>query len=122
MKKLALTTSTAAALLVLTALARCGDDKDLRAIINKGLEASGGEAKLAKFTAQTLKGGGKFFGLGEAIDFTVDITFQGDKQFRFGVNLQIMGQDVKVGAVVNGDKGWEKLNDDVKDMPAEELA
>jgi hypothetical protein len=122
MKKLVLATCTAAVLLVLTNLARSGGDKEPRAIINKALEVQGGEARLAKFAGQTMKGTGKFFALGEPIDYSVEITVGRDNQLRFAVDLKIMDQSVKVEAGVSGDKGWEKLNDDVKDMPAEEVA
>jgi len=122
MKRLALAPCVAAMLLTLTTFARSGDDKEPRAIINKGLDVQGGEAKLAKFTATTMKGTGKFFGLGEPIDFGLEIIVQRNKQLRFAVDLKVMDQSLKIEAGVNGDKGWEKLNDDVKDMPAEEVA
>ncbi|MCI0637805.1 MAG: hypothetical protein L0Y72_28805 [Gemmataceae bacterium] len=110
------------ALLVLVNAGRSGEDKDLRGIIDKALAAHGGEANLAKFKAQSVKGAGKFYGLGEAIDFNIEVIAQDDKQFRFAIDLKIMGADLKVIAVVNGDKGWEKVNDDVKEMSAEEVA
>ena len=52
MKRLVLATGVLAVLLVLANSGRSGDDKDLRAVIDKALEAHGGEAKLAKFKAQ----------------------------------------------------------------------
>jgi hypothetical protein len=122
MKRLALATCTLGVLLVLANLGRSGEDKDLGAIINKALDAHGGEAKLAKYPAQTLKGAGKSYALGEAIDFTVEATSQADRNLRFAVDLKIMDQDVKIGAGVSGAKGWVKVNDDVKEMPADELA
>src|SRR5262245_1285202 len=109
------------ALLVLAGFGRSGEDKDLRAIIDKALQAHGGEANLARLPAQTLKGAGKFYGLGEAVDYTLEIASQ-EKQFRFSLDMTVMNFDLKVIAVVNGDKGWEKVNDDVKEMPADELA
>jgi hypothetical protein len=121
MKRLTLGTCVLGALLVLANFGRSGEEKDLRAIIDKALEANGGADKLAKYPAHTSKANGKFYGMGEAIDFTMEIAVQ-EKQFRFGMDMRIMGFDLKVIAVVNGDKGWGKVNDDVKDMPADELA
>lgn len=112
----------AGAFLVLAGFGQSGEEKNLRAAIDKAIAVSGGEATLAKFAAQTMKGAGKFHGLGEAIDYTFDIATQKDKQFRFGMDMRVMNFDVKIIIVVNGDKGWEKINNDVKVMPADELA
>jgi len=121
MKRLVLATGALGALLILAAFGRSGEDKDLRAIIDKAIAAHGGEANLAKFPALTLKGTGKYYGMGEAIDYTVEIASQA-RQFRFSLDMTVMNFDLKVIAIVNGDKGWEKVNDDVKEMPADELA
>jgi len=121
MKRLVWATGVLAVLLVAADFSRSGDDKDLRAIIDKAIEAHGGEAVLAKFPARTLKGAGKFYGLGEPIDFALEIA-SFDKKFRFGMEMTVMNFDLKIVAVVNGDKGWEKVNDDVKEIAADELA
>src|SRR5262245_38646690 len=121
MKRLVLATGALGALLVLADFGRSGEDKDLRAIIDKAIAAHGGEAKLAKFPAQTLKGAGKYYGMGEAIDYTLEIASQ-DKKFRFGMDMKVMNFDLKIIVVVSGDKGWEKVNDDVKDIAADEMA
>jgi len=121
MKRLVLATCALCALLVLADFGRSSTDKDLRALIDKAVAAHGGEAKLAKFPAQTLKGAGKFYGLGEAIDCNLEIASQ-DKKFRFGLDMKVTNFDLKITVVVNGDKGWEKVNDDVKDIAADELA
>jgi hypothetical protein len=122
MKRTLLATSALGALLVLANFGQSGEEKELRAVIDKALAAHGGEAKLTKFAAQTAKGAGKFYGLGEAIDYTVEIAIQKEKQFRFGMDMRIMNFDVKIIIVVNGDKGWEKINDEVKEIAADELA
>ena len=121
MKRLLLATCALAALVVAADFGRSGEDKDVRAIIDKAIEAQGGEAVLAKFPARTLKGTGKFYGLGEPIDFSMELAGF-DKKFRFGMEMTVMNFDLKIVVVVNGAKGWEKVNDDVKDIPADELA
>jgi hypothetical protein len=126
MKRLVLTPCAAAVLLALTTFARSGDDKEPRAIINKALEAQGGEAKLAKFGAKRMKGTGKLFALGDPIDFSLEVTVQGDKQMRIqqmhiALDLKIMDQNLRIEAGINGNKGWGKLNDTVEDLPAEEV-
>lgn len=122
MKYFAWAIGAASALLVLVNVGQSGEEKDLRAIVNKAIQFQGGEAKLAKFNAQTMKGTGKFYGLGEAVDISLDLTTQDDKQLRLGMDMTVMNLNLKIVVVVNGDKGWEKVNDDLKDMGADELA
>src|SRR5262249_50755092 len=90
-------------------------------IIDKAIEAHGGEAVLAKFPARTLTGAGKFYGLGDPIDFSLELASY-DKKFRFGMNMVVMNFDLKIVVIVNGAKGWENVNDDVKEIDADELA
>ena len=122
MKLLALASCALGTLLVLADCGRSGDAKDVRAVIDRAVEAHGGAARLAKFKVHTMKGTGKFYGAGDALDFTLAATSHGDKQFHAAIDLNIAGQDLKIVLVVDGAKGWEKINGDVKDMPADELA
>src|SRR5262249_20952669 len=103
MKRLVLATGALGALLVLADVGRSGEDRDLRAIIDKAIAAHGGEANLARFPAQTLKGTGKYHGMGEAVDYILEIASQG-KRFRFSLDMTVMNFDLKVIVVVNGDK------------------
>src|SRR5215471_3407306 len=121
MKRLVLATGALGALLVLAAHGRSGEDKNLAAIIDKAIAAHGGEANLAKYPAQTLTGTGKFYGLGEAIDYNIEIASH-DKKFRYGMDMKVMNFDLKLTIVMSGVKGWEKVNDDVKEISADELA
>ena len=121
MKRLVLATGALGALLVLAAHGRSSEDKELVAIIDKAIAAHGGEANLAKYPAQTATGTGKFYGLGEAIDFNLEVASH-DKKFRYGMDMKVMNFDLKLTIVVNGVKGWEKVNDDVKEIGADELA
>ena len=121
MKRLVLATGALGALLVLAAHGRSSEDKELVAIIDKAFAAHGGEANLAKYPAQTATGTGKFYGLGEAIDFNLEVASH-DKKFRYGMDMKVVNFDLKITIVVSGAKGWEKVNDDVKEIGADELA
>jgi hypothetical protein len=101
-----------------------GDDAAARGIVTRALEAQGGEARLAKFNAATMKGAGKFYGVGdEGIPITGDWAVQGADQMRMRASGKAMGQAFTVTTVVNGAKGWKKLNDDKADpMPRDVLA
>jgi hypothetical protein len=88
---------------------RAGDDKEMRALIAKAVKVLGGEDKLARFQAVTLKGSGTFYGLGDQA-----LPISGDWSIQFP-DKQFVRIDVKVGdatfsrtIVVNGDKGWMK--------------
>src|SRR3954468_11085065 len=69
-----------------------------------------------------LKGAGTFYGLGEGIPYTGEWQFQGQKQMRYTLEIKVMDQTLTVTQIVNGDKGWAKINDDVKDLAKDELA
>jgi outer membrane lipoprotein-sorting protein len=88
--------------------ARADDQADLRKLIDKGIQAAGGEANLAKFSAMTFKGKGKFYGMGEGIDYTGEWTVQQPDKLRFQFNS---GGNFTLVRVVNGDKIWMKIAD-----------
>lgn len=88
---------------------------DARAIIDKAIQAQGGEAKLAKFKAQTWKEKGTYYGQGNGLPYTGSYALQWPNQFR----MEIEGVFT---IVVNGDKGWVKQQNDTKEMSKEQLA
>ena len=99
-----------------------GDQADVRAIIDKAIKAQGGADKIAKYPASTFKISGTFYGLGEGIPYTGEWAVQGPKQIRFVIESKVMDVTFKFTRVVNGDKGWVKINDDVtSDMAKDEL-
>ena len=67
-----------------------------------------------------MKGAGTFYGTGAAIPYDAEWYFQGTTQSRFTV--KVTDQAFTFTEIVNGDKGWAKVNDDVKAMAAEEVA
>ena len=105
-----------------TAVTRSGDDKDLRAIIQKGIEAHGGEANIAKFESATMTGTGKFYGLGEGIPYKGVFAQSRASKMRVDMDLDVAGKELKLILVVSGDKGWLKVGEQVMEMPADEVA
>jgi hypothetical protein len=97
-------------------------EPDVRATIARAIQAKGGEANEAKYKGMTMKGAGMFYGLGEAIPYTGEWHFQGHTQSKFTLEIKVMNQVLTFTQIVNGDKGWVKFNDEVKDMSADELA
>ena len=100
------------------------DDKgEAQAVLDKAIKALGGEAHLARYKAATWKGKGKYYGLGgEGIDYTAEWAFQGGRQYRVVIDVEVMGQKFQQTVVLNGAKGWIKMNDTVMDMDKETLA
>jgi hypothetical protein len=101
-----------------------GDESAARAVIAKAIEALGGEGKIGKFNAVVMKGTGKFYGMGdEGVPFTGEWDAQGADQMRIRLEGKAMDQTFVLTKVVNGDKGWTKLNKDkASPMPRDVLA
>src|SRR5262245_2214954 len=101
-----------------------GDESAARALVDRAIEAQGGEANLAKFQAVTLKGKGKFYGTSDdGVPFTGEWATQGETHTRMRLEFTAMGQTFKYAKVISGDKGWIKLNDDnAQPMSKEVLA
>ena len=88
------------------------DEKDATAILDKAIKAMGGEEKLSKIKAYSVKTKGTLSIMGNDNDFTATRNPRRPRplsgpssQSKFGDN------DFKAVAVVNGDKGWRKFGD-----------
>ncbi len=87
-----------------------------KAIIEKAVKAYGGLEKLAKMKTTHMKTKGTIDLFG-GINFTQDATIQLPNKFREAIQMDVMGQQVNVTTVFNGEKGWIKVNDmDTMDM------
>ena len=70
-------------------LARADDDADMKALIDKAIKAHGGADKLSKHKATTTKFKGKYYGMGEGIDYTGEWNIQPPEKFRVQINFEI---------------------------------
>ena len=93
---------------------RADDAADARAIVAKAIKALGGEEKLEKFKAHTLKETGTYYGMGDGLPYTSNYAVQYPHQFR----MEIVGIFT---VVLNGDKGWMQANGETREMTADEL-
>jgi hypothetical protein len=101
---------------------RADDQAAAKEIIAKAIKAQGGEEKLAKIKAITFKDKGKYFGLGEeGIDYTSETSFSGPTKRKIAVEGEIEQEKFTMTILVNGDKGWNKTDDEVEEMEKEEL-
>jgi hypothetical protein len=102
------------ALCLLAAVGRAGADEpaDAGALLDKTLQAAGGEATLAKYPAFTLKAKGKVHEDGEDVPYTCEWSSQGLDRSRAVYEYDIGGVKSKQIQVVQGDQGWTKSDDD----------
>ena len=110
------------ALLAAVVPARADDDAKLREIVAKAIKAHGGADVLKKLPASVTKTKGKFYGLGDAIDYTGETAVQLPDRIRTEVAGKANDQEFKFLQVVNGDKGWIKFGDNTMDMSKEMIA
>src|SRR6266849_10575542 len=114
---------TAAALaLTAASTARADDKAETRAVIDKAIQATGGEEKLAKAKLVHFKGKGKFYGMGEGIDYTGEWNIQPPDKFRVQINFEVNAMKITFTMVFDGKKGWRKINDDTMEFNEDELA
>ena len=94
---------------------------EVGAIIDKSIKARGGEEKLAKLKAVTIRFKGTVQAMGMAIPFSGEVVVQGRNQTRTALDVEVNGQKITIVNVLNGDKGWNKVNDATTDMTADQL-
>lgn len=89
---------------VLAAAGVAAADEKAAAVVKKAIEAHGGADNLNKYAAT------RFTMKGEIAIMGMDAEISGDaagapNKFRMNINLTVMGQEINVRQVVNGDKG-----------------
>jgi hypothetical protein len=100
---------------------RAEDQPEARAIVEKAIKAMGRDTKAAQVKAANWKGKGKFYGLGEGIEYTGEWWVVAPDKTRVDVEIDIMGMKIKMTRAIDGDKGWTKTLDEVKDMEKDEI-
>jgi len=120
MRKLLFTASVTALVLTLTQPLKAADDP--KAIIDKGIQALGGEEKLSKVKAYSWKSKGKIkFGENES-EFTVEGIAQGLDHLHTKFSGVFMDNKIEAVAVLAGDKGWRTVMGMTMDLEGDMLA
>lgn len=88
---------------------------DARAIIDKAINALGGEARLARYKARQNKTRGLLHSLG-GVPFTQEVFYQSPNQIKEVLRAGAEGKEVTITTALNGDKGWMQA-----DGPAQPL-
>ena len=92
------------------------------AVVDKAIQALGGEAKLSTVKAFTWKAKGKISIGGNESEFTSEATIDGLSHFRQTFEGDFGGQKVKGITVVAGDKGWREFGDQGGELDKDALA
>ncbi len=98
------------------------DDKDAQAILDKAIKALGGEEKLKKVEAFTVKTKGTINFGGNESDYKGTLTARGLEHLRRESEMEINGESRTFLMIVAGDKGWMKFGDEPREMEDEALA
>ncbi|HVA49773.1 MAG TPA: hypothetical protein VNH11_25625 [Pirellulales bacterium] len=102
--------------------ARSADDNDAKALVDKAIQALGGEARLSAAKALTWKTKGKLrFGDNEN-NYTTHATMAGLDRFRQEFDGEFGGNPVKGVVVLNGGRAWRKFGDTSMELEGDALA
>src|SRR6516165_10315785 len=94
------------------------DDQDAKSILDKAIKALGGEEKLSKMEAFSMKTKGTVNFNGNENEFTSETTFKGLDHYK-----REFGNDQFHGVLVlAGDKGWRKFGDNASELEGDGLA
>jgi hypothetical protein len=103
-------------------VAALGDDKDPQAILDKAIQALGGEEKLKKAEVISWKAKGTITFGGNEMDVKTQSVSKGLSHYRRESEIETDQGARKFIMVLGGDKGWMKFGDEPREMEDEALA
>ncbi len=95
------------------------DEAQVNKILDKAIQALGGQEKLGKAQAFSWKTKGKLTIEGNENDIKTEATVQGIDHYHSVFEGEFNGNPIKGTAILNGDKGWRKFGDQTMDMDAD---
>lgn len=87
---------------------KSGQAEEPASVLDKAIKATGGEAKLAKLQAVTLKGKGTYQSDGMKLPFTLSWWSQGADKYRQVIEMEAKGGKSQETWVMNGAQAWHK--------------
>src|SRR5258708_27217742 len=100
---------------------RADDQAAVKAVIDKAIKAHGAD-KLAKLKALNMKMKGKFYGMGEGIDYAGEWNVQAPDKSRNEITGDVNGTKFTYIQIFNGDKGWVSINGQTMDADKDTVA
>lgn len=110
-------------LLLVPTVPAAADDK-AKVVIEKAIQAQGGEARLAKLRTMRLKAEGTMDLIpGQpGTPFVIEDVWQMPDKYRTSATMTVKGKKVTQTQVLDGDKGWAEVGGKAMDLPAADLA
>lgn len=104
-------------LMLAAPLSRADDRSQALAVIDKAIDAHGGESKLTKARqmVRTAKGVQELFG--NKNQFSTEQTTQLPERFRDAIDYEAGGQKARLIFVLNSDKGWQSIDGVPMELP-----
>ena len=96
-------------------------ERSAKSVIDDAIKAMGGKAKLSKYKAISFTDKGTFYGLGNPIEYTGKWKVQPPVQIRFDMEMTFMDMKITILEVVNKNKGFKKINDNLAKLSDEEV-
>ena len=92
-------------------------------VVEKAIQAQGGQAKVAKLRMMRIKVEGTIDLVpGQPkLAITVEDTWQMPDRYKSSSSFQLMGKNVIQTQVIDGDKGWFQINGQTQDLPKEHV-
>ncbi|MBV9124217.1 MAG: hypothetical protein JO112_12740 [Planctomycetes bacterium] len=109
-------------LLVVLPGGHAGEPSGARALVDRAIRATGGEAKLERFRAATWKARGARHEMNRTVTFTGEFAAQMPDRTRAAVEGEANGQAFKMVFVLKGDQGWLQVNGNTSELTEEQLA
>lgn len=98
------------------------DEAEARAIIEKAVEAHGGQERLTKLRAVTIQFQGKFHGAGDGVEIAGEVIGYGPDRHKLDLQFRVGGETVRVVSALVGEGGWIQIGERTRDLTKGELA
>jgi hypothetical protein len=109
------------ALLLLFPCVQADDQAAAAKIVDQAIKAVGGEAKSRLGEQLSMKGKATIKEGNQEIQASGELISQGTELYRFDLEVNVMGNQLKALLVLAGDEAWAKMGDQVKDAPKDEI-
>jgi hypothetical protein len=110
------------ACLIVAGAARADEQAELQKIIDKAIKAHGADKGPKDKKATTFKIKGMVHTMAMDLDFTGEYQTQEPDKLRTVQDVTVMGQELKIISVLNGDKGWVNVLNETKEFDKDTIA
>jgi hypothetical protein len=98
------------------------EDKDLQALVDKAIQATGGVKALTRYKGHSAEDRGTYHGMGFPIPYTSSSYYLAPDKVRVEIDAKAGDDAIKFVRVINGVKGWMRINAMTQELGKEEMA